>query len=434
MVHWKHGLGAGWAAVLSVLVCGSPPPLRAASEVTLRKDVNGHWSLIVDGKPYIVRGVDYRLTKVGQSPDHQTLRDWAWYDFNANGRNDGPYEAWVDANRNNHQDPDEPAVGDFHLMQRMGVNTIRWYVNDFKRQVPNKALLRDLYHTYGIRVAVGNKFGAYTIDSGASWGEGTDYHDPTQRARLLESVQRMVETHKDEPYLLLWLLGNENNYRFTNTNAAQYPVEYARLVEEAVQLIHGLDGHHPVALVSGETEPLSILAQHAPSLDIFGVNAYRGPSGFGDLWEMVRRRLDKPVLVTEYGGSAAPGLDEEAQAAYHRGCWLDIIANCAGRGAGNALGGFAFEWLDEWWKAGEPEAHAVPGSVGRQGLGEPRWSQEYCGLAGQGDGTGSPFLRQLRKVYWMYQDLWLSRTPSRPVWEQGAPALDDSAGGGAEHR
>ncbi|HEX9780994.1 MAG TPA: glycoside hydrolase family 2 TIM barrel-domain containing protein [bacterium] len=400
----RRGWACGWIMLGGLLVLSAP---RANADVRVRKDARGHWQLLVDGEPYVVRGVTYRVTKVGESPDTGTLKDWAWYDHNGNGRSDGPYDAWVDRNGNHRQDGDEPAVGDFALLRDMGVNTIRWYMNDFKRQSPRKALLRDLVRTYGIRVAVGNKFGAYTIDSGASWSEGTDYRNPEQQARMLESVRRMVLDHKDEPYLLLWLLGNENNLRFTNTNAAEDPEAYARFLNRAAELIHELDGRHPVALVNGDAHFLNEYRRLSPRIDIFGVNAYRGPDGFGGLWVEVREQLDRPVLITEYGGSDAAGSNEEAQAAYHRGCWLDIAANLAGRGEGNSLGGLAYSWLDEWWKAGDPAVHAPVGATGRQGVGAVTWDQEYCGLAGQGDGSASPFLRRLRRVYWTYRELWV---------------------------
>lgn len=376
------------------------------AEVTVEQDAQGQWSLRVDGAPYVIQGVEYRVSKRGESPDQGTLTDWAYQDDNRNGKSDGPYEAWLDTNRNGRQDAEEPSVGDFELMRTMGVNTIRWYMNDFKRQVPHKALLRDLYETYGIRVAVGNKFGAYTIDSGASWERGTDYRDPVQQARMLESVTRMVLDHKDEPYVLLWLLGNENTYTWTNTNAEDHPSAYASFVNRAATLIHELDGHHPVAIVNGDTHFLQLYQRFAPAVDIFGVNAYRGPHGFGDLWSEVKGAYDRPVLVTEYGGSYAPGSDEERQAAYHRGCWLDIVANQAGSGVGNSIGGFVFAWLDEWWKAGDPPRQAAVGTTGRQGKGEAQWSQEYCGILSQGTGRYSPFERQMRKVYLVYQRLW----------------------------
>lgn len=377
------------------------------SQVSVQKNSEGDWVLLVDGEPYFVKGVHYRVTKVGQSPDHKTLEDWAFYDYNGNGKIDGPYDAWGDKNHNNEQDFDEDAVGDFRLLKEMGANTIRWYSNDFKDQQPNKQLLRDLYHGYGIRVAIGDKFGAYTIASGASWEKGTDYRDSQQQANMLESVKKMVLEHKDEPYTLLWLLGNENNLWFTNTNAAEYPEAYAQFLNKAARLIHQLDGKHPVALVNGDLKLLNYYAKFCPDIDIFGVNAYRGPDGFGGLWEEVKEIYGRPVLITEYGGSYAHGLDEERQAGYHRGCWLDIVRNRTGnKGSGNAIGGFIFEWMDEWWKAGEPYEHAKPGSTGKQGVGDTKWDQEYAGLISQGNGEHSPFIRQLRKAYYVYRELW----------------------------
>ena len=392
----------GGVLFLALAVCVP----AAASDIELVKDKRGQWRMRVDGKNYFIRGVDYRYSRIGESPDDGTLRDWAGYDFDNNGKNDPAYDAWVDANKNGARDADEPAAGDFELLRRMGCNTIRWYVNDAARQAAPKALLRDLFKTYGIRVAVGDKFGAYTIGSGAAWKDGTDYRDARQQDSMLASVRRMVDEHKTEPYTLIWLLGNENNLRFTNTNAARYPLEYAQFINRAAKMIHEMDPTHPVALVNGDTQMMNYYKKYCPDVDIFGTNVYRGPKGFGSLWKEVSAQLGKPVLVTEYGGSAAHGDDEDAQAAYHRASWLDIWANRAGHGQGNALGGIAFEWADEWWKAGEPSKHAGIGTVGKQGVGAAGWNQEYCGITAQGDGKQSPFLRQLRKVYFMYQKLW----------------------------
>jgi beta-glucuronidase len=80
---------------------------------------NRHWQLLVDGKPFVMRGIAYSPNKVGLGPDYGTLnvsRDWQYADFNKNGIIDGAYEAWVDKNRNNIQDRNEKAVGDFKLM------------------------------------------------------------------------------------------------------------------------------------------------------------------------------------------------------------------------------------------------------------------------------------------------------------------------------
>jgi hypothetical protein len=34
------------------------------------------------------------------------------------------------------------------------------------------------------------------------------------------------------------------------------------------------------------------------------------------------------------------------------------------------------------------------------------WNHEYNGFASQGNGSKSPLIRQLRKVYFMYKSLW----------------------------
>ena len=121
-------------------------------------------------------------------------------------------------------------------------------------------------------------------------------------------------------------------------------------------------------------------------------------------------------MITEYGcpayHSITPREGETGQMLYHFGNWIDLEDNMAGRGVGNALGGVMFEWVDEWWKAGQPPRFSpnVQDTT-------PNWSgpfqdgknyEEWYGLTSQGDGSHSPFLRQLRKAYELYQALWTS--------------------------
>src|SRR3954468_20156839 len=83
-----------------------------ASDVRVQKTAQG-WQLLVDGQPYVVKGICYAPTKVGEDPASGTLRDWMTADDNKNGKIDAAYDSWVDKNRNNRQDPGETAVGDF---------------------------------------------------------------------------------------------------------------------------------------------------------------------------------------------------------------------------------------------------------------------------------------------------------------------------------
>jgi hypothetical protein len=383
--------------------------------VVLRQYDNEQWEMLVDSKPFVMRGVSYSATPIGKSPDNGTLvghRDFMLNDDNKNEKIDGPYDSWVDKNRNDKQDSNEPVVGDWKLLQDMGANTLRLYHHAY-----NKALLTDAYENYGISVIVGDFLGAYTVGSGADWYAGTDYSNPDQQQKMMESVRDMVNQYKDEPYVLFWVLGNENNYGNAN-NSRQKPEVYYKFVNDVARMIKSIDPNHPVALCNGDLLFLEKAAKLCPDVDIYGANAYRGPHGFGDsLWKNLHENWGKPAFISEFGCPAyhhrrSADVAEEMQADYLRSNWVDIEYNAAGGpGVGNALGGMLFEWLDEWWKAGpppqyDPGIHDIVGQFG--GPFPDGWSyEEWYGVAGQGNGKNSPFERQLRQSYFMFRDeLW----------------------------
>jgi beta-glucuronidase len=370
---------------------------------------NGDWQLIVDGKPFVIKAITYGPTKIGQSPDEGTMTNWQFADENKNGKIDAPYDSFVDKNRNNLQDKDEPAIGDFKLMQEMGINSIRLYHHpDYNK--PNKELLRDLYHTYGIRVIMGDFLGKYALGSGAKWNPGTDYNNEEQKKNMLDSVLGMVKEYKDEPFVLFWLLGNENVYGYA-CNADKEPDTFFKFANEVAKKIKEIDPNHPVAICSGDILYLDKFGKNSPDIDIFGTNAYRGDYGFGFLWKQVKEYTDKPVFITEFGCPAyieggTVEQSEEGQALYHQGSWEDMENNMAFKGGeGNCIGGIVFEWLDEWWKAYEPSKHDTKG-LWAGPFPDGYMHEEWLGVASQGDGSQSPFLRQLRKAYYKYQQMW----------------------------
>jgi beta-glucuronidase len=380
---------------------------RGKGKVHLVQYETGDWELIVNDKPFVIKGLTYAPTKVGESPDNATMTSWMEDDFNKNGKADGPLDAFVDKNKNNKQDKDEPAVGDFKLMKDMGVNTIRLYHHPYRI---HKEILRGLYNNYGIMVIMGDFLGKYALGSGAPWSPGTDYNNEEHKKNMLESVTNMVLEFKDEPYILFWLLGNENVYGYA-CNANSEPDAFFKFANEVASQIKSIDTQHPVAICSGDILYLDKFGKNSPDIDIFGTNAYRGDYGFGRLWKSVKEEAGIPVFITEYGCPAyAEGgsLDkaEEFQAGYHQGSWDDIENNKAFHlAAGNAIGGVAFEWLDEWWKAYEPFVHDTKGLFTGP-FPDGYMHEEWLGVCGQGNGKSSPFLRQLRKSYYLYKKLW----------------------------
>ncbi|MCK5493403.1 MAG: hypothetical protein KAJ14_09870, partial [Candidatus Omnitrophica bacterium] len=88
-----------------------------------------------------------------------------------------------------------------------------------------------------------------------------------------------------------------------------------------------------------------------------------------------------------------------------KNCWQDIVKNSYGNeGTGNSIGGIVFSWSDQWFLAGQPNQHDKV-STGTD-LFSNVFGVEWFGLTGQGDGSKSPFLRQLRKAYFTYKDIW----------------------------
>jgi hypothetical protein len=392
---------------------GEPVRTLGTGIVHFVQYANGHWQLMVNHKPFLMKGITYAPTIVGQSPDKGTLSNWMTDDTNKNGLIDGPYEAWMDKNLNNKQDSDEPTVGDGALMKEMGVNTLRIYQHP-QRPI-NKELLRKMHSDYGFMVVMGNLLGKYAVGSGASWSDGTDYENPEHQKNMMEDVKKMVMEFKDEPYVLMWLLGNENNYGVAS-NADKKPEVYYKFVNEVAKMIKSIDPNHPVAICNGDILFLDKFGKLAPDVDAYGANVYRGDYGFGSYWQQVVEVTGKPAFITEYGAPAYSGFTlkpeeaQEAQAEYHKGNWLDIYYNSAGYedGEGNSIGGVAFEWLDEWWKNYEPAIHDTKADVVGPFPGG-YYFEEWFGLLGQGNGKNSPFQREPRKVYNMYKDQWNSK-------------------------
>lgn len=384
---------------------------RRGGKVNCIQYENGHWEFQVNGKPFFVRGVQYSPTKVGK--DYQ----WNWMkaDENSNGLVDTAYETWVDKNRNNKKDKNEKIVGDFKLLKEMGCNAIRLFNNT----ILNKELLRDMYNTYGIGVFLCDPFGAYTVHSGADWEEGTDYSDYQQCEKMKEAVYQTVIECREEPWLLGYILGNENNMssdytgvNATRTKASLQPEIYAKFLNEVAKMIHKLDPEHPVGVGNVGLGLVETYAVYAPELDFIGINEYSGANGFGTLWIKASKLINRPILITEFGCDAyatGKGMDENAQAKYHHNCWKDILYNSQGKpGEGNAIGGIVFEWLDEWWKDSCGDPLDIQNNEPTCEMAFPDgWSQEeWLGIVGQGDGKNSPFLRDLRQSYFVYKQLW----------------------------
>lgn len=298
------------------------------------KNTRNGWILTVGGTPFFVKGVCYQYVPIGKGEKHDVF-----------SRRESPW------------------LVDAPLMKKMGVNAVRFY-RPGKSHEDTRKVIRYLFEKYGIKTALGHYLGFW------DWPPA-NYADANVREKMKEEFLDMVRTYKDEDGILFWILGNENNYSFDRgirdwTTPEIDLFEQAHLRREAKAKIYytfindiargvkEIDTKHPVVMGNGELVSIHIAKEYCPDVDILGGIVYQGKT-FGTYFQRLERNFGKPNCFIEFGADRYDAyLSEEAedwQAFFIKLQWLEIAYNRAGgKGISNSLGGFVFEWCDEWWK------------------------------------------------------------------------------------
>ncbi len=347
------------------------------SQVSVQQSSNG-MKLVVNNEDFMVNGMNWDYFPIGTN-----------FSYSLWNQPDDIIQAALDA--------------EMSLLKNMGVNTIRQYTG-----VPAR-WIQYIYENYGIYTMLNHSFGRYGLTLDGSWVANTDYADPRVRTLLMAEVTQMVNEYKGTPGLLLYLLGNENNYGLfwegaetedipmEDRKSTQKALALYKLFNEATVAMKGNDATHPVAICNGDLLFLEIIKAECKDIDILGTNMYRGVS-FGDAFQRVRDELNKPILFTEFGADAFNAQenaeDQESQAYYMLGNWKEIYENAAGLGkAGNSLGGFTFQFSDGWWKTGQTknlDVHDNTASWANGGYqrdfqeGEDNMNEEWFGICAKG--------------------------------------------------
>ncbi|SCY28545.1 glycoside hydrolase 5 family protein [Flavobacterium caeni] len=349
----------------------------AQDKVVVAKGDQGS-KLIVNGQEFIVNGMNWDYFPIGTN---YTYNFWSQPD------------AFVK------QALDE----EMSLLKNMGVNTIRVYAG-----MPKK-WIEYVYLTHGIHTMLNHSFGRYGLDLNGGYIPNTEYSEPAVRELLLKQVTELATEYKDTKGLLLFLLGNENNYGLfwdgAETENIPVPervstkraVAMYKLFNEAAVAMKKADGSHPIAFCNGDLMYLDIINKECQDFDIFATNVYRGQS-FGDLFERVKNEYGKPVLFAEFGADAFNATtnqeDQTSQAYYVLNQWKEIYQNTAGLGkAQNAIGGFTFQFSDGWWKYGQTsglDVHDSNASWSNGGYmrdfeqGQNNMNEEWFGICAKG--------------------------------------------------
>lgn len=334
--------------------------------------------LLVNGRPMMVNGINWDYFPIGTN-----------YSYSLWNQPDAFIKKALD--------------DEMTLLKNMGVNAIRVYAG-----IPKK-WIQYIYEQYGIYTMLNHSFGRYGLTLDGAWVSNTEYSDPRVSALLLQEVKALAEEYQNTPGLLLYLLGNENNYGlfWDGAETEDIPVQdrvstqranhLYQLFNRAALEMKTVDRSHPVAICNGDLLFLDIIARECKDVDVLGLNVYRGVS-FVDLFDRVKREYGKPVLLTEFGSDAFNAQtneeEQQAQAMYGVANWKEIYENAAGLGkAGNAIGGFTFQFSDGWWKYGQTSnlsVHDNNASWSNGGYlfdyvaGENNMNEEWFGICAKG--------------------------------------------------
>ena len=314
------------------------------NQVSVVNDKDGH-KLVVDGKDFMINGMNWDYIPIGTN----TVNAEFW------NKSDDIIKAALDA--------------EMALLKNMNVNVIRQYTG-----VPAK-WIKYIYENFGIYTMLNHSFGRYGLLLDGVWTPITLYDDPRIQKFLMDEITKLAKEYKDTPGLLMYLLGNENNYGlfWQGAETEDFPYDEKqkqfigekrgrpmyKLMNEAALAMKVIDSGHPVALCNGDVLFIDIIAEECKDVDIYGTNVYRGAS-FGNMFQVVKEKLNKPIMFTEFGADAYSAKnnaeDQASQAYYMVENWREIYENAAGVGkTGNSIGGFTFQFSDGWWKFGFDE-------------------------------------------------------------------------------
>ena len=272
-------------------------------------------------RPYKIKGFAWSPASV-ETADNYTSRRQAFFDWNEY---------------------------DLGMMKGCNTNTVYVFL-DFGLDPDNYLTILDNLYEDGIMAII-------TVDEDGSYN--------------LTNLQNVVNAYKNHPAVLMWAIGNEWNINLYNYafNTVQ---EAAIATEDAALLIKSLDLDHPVASIYGEINipdqipnTYDILNNICPSVDIWGLNIYRGEEFYSlfDEWASI---TNKPMFLSEFGidsyhttqyyPNPVDGYpDEQEQADWGNSLWIDLYAEISANDLSKVcLGGTYFEWNDEWWKVDPP--------------------------------------------------------------------------------
>lgn len=313
----------------SRVLCGSLLAVLFATSGEAQFEIRGS-RLHLDGVPFSVRGVAYSPTPIGEIASSPLRVSNCLY------------------------------ARDFSLMARADINTVRLYA---RTPVGERVFWQELERN-NLYALAGFPLDPY-YDPAATLAPNTDA-GRALRAKILGDFRDYAAQLRDNRRVIALVFGNEVGTNYGRKFAGS-PRDFYSLLEEAAGVLRAslgssapllttaIDGADDLAQASLATRDADL-----PDLAFWSVNALRG-SSFGTLFDDLRRKTAKAVVISEFGVDAWDSVhqaeDGATQAAALR-VLVGQLRNEMARAGATVAGGAWFSWSDEWWRGGDPSRHA----------------------------------------------------------------------------
>lgn len=350
-----------------------------SGNITTKITVKGR-HLLVNGNPFIVKSVGYSPVPIGEDPESY-YRDYYSYKFKDIYNRDLP------------------------SIREMGANTIRLW-----------AWKNDEDHTDFLNTAFNKGKDPIYVMASFWINPQSDFSSPEVRNKLKTDFRKMVSKNKDNPAILMWVIGNELNAEGEHKYDSLFS-----LIDEMAEQAHTEEGanYHPVttSLVDRNIiDTMSKYEKNTTHLDVWSVQLYRGKD-FGDFFKEYQNVSTKPLLVLEFGIDAYDDRKkveyEDVQAEYASTLWKHLVDN-----SDVVSGGSIMSYSDGWFKGkidrdgreGCPDKDAwIHSDCGYSIQSHPdKYANvEWWGVAriklNESDGVD---IVEPRKAYYTLKDLW----------------------------
>ena len=364
--------------------------------------------------PFFVKGVGYNAIPTGAFPSEYGI---CWYLGIVNGKPQFECPGI--------KEYEDPAIldRDLPVIKAMNANTIRTW----GKVTPQ---LMDKAQALGLKVIAG-----YWL------GHNLDF-DKGDLSGVEKDFLQYVQTFKDHPALLMWVVGYENESDLCNFQGAKTDCSRAEQSRAYYDFVNSLarqtkmlegDSFHPVMMISVDLGDIGQIAtdERLKDVDIHGCNVYRGPD-FSNFFELYANRSAKPLLISEFGADAWFVLDgkqpekgverQDLQASFLAEEWDTLLKHTGGHG-GFVLGGVVSPFADSWWQykgewspscATHDHYYVIGFYSGPDGFTNPEWFG-LSALKPPSEGKKYDWLKP-RLAYTVMQQKFADRPPVRP-WQ-----------------